>query len=327
MQNKPTILSGIQPSGKLHIGNFLGALSNFVNLQNSSNYECFYVLVDYHSIVADYKPEEKQKQILDLAVDFLASGIDPKKSTLFVQSHLPEHTELMWILNCITPVSELQRMTQFKDKSQKQEKNINMGLFDYPVLQASDILLYKPSFVPVGMDQKQHLELTNVLARKFNNRFGEYFSEIAPLWTNFPKVMDLKEPNKKMSKSSPMGCIFLDDAPAEILEKLKKATTATEAGQKSPGEENLLNLLSHFGSADEINYFHEAQKTQTLKYSELKETLAKNIANHFAEFREKKQALLSKPKEIKEILLEGAKQAKLTASKTLQEVKQKIGLL
>ncbi|PIR96420.1 MAG: tryptophan--tRNA ligase [Candidatus Doudnabacteria bacterium CG10_big_fil_rev_8_21_14_0_10_42_18] len=324
---KDVILSGIQPSGKLHIGNFLGALSNFVTLQNSGNYNCFFTIVDYHSISEDYDPKDKPGQILDLAANFLAAGIDPTKSTLFIQSHVPEHLELAWILNSITPVSELERMTQFKDKSQKQTKNINAALFNYPVLMAADILIYKATAVPAGVDQKQHLELTNALARKFNNRYGKTFSEIKPLWTKFPKVMDLKKPDKKMSKSDPAGCVFLDDSPEDIHAKLKKATTATESGGKSAGEDNLMMLLEHFGKKDEIANFKDQQKNGSLKFSELKENLATRIADYFQEFREKKLQLLSNPAELTKILEEGSKKARGVATETLQEVKEKIGLL
>lgn len=325
--NKPTILSGIQPSGKLHIGNYLGALSNFVHLQNSGEYNCFFTIVDYHSISEDYEPKDKPGQILDLAANFLASGIDPEKSVLFIQSHVPEHVELAWILNAVTPVSELERMTQFKDKAQKQAKNINAALFNYPVLMAADILIYKATRVPVGIDQKQHLELTNTIVKKFNRRFDNTFKEIEPLWTKFPKVMDLKRPENKMSKSAPEGCVFLDDMPEEIYAKLKKAVTASEAGEKSPGEENLIGLLSHFGNADEIKHFAEEQKNGTLKYSELKEVLAKSIAEHFAGFREKKRELMATPEYLKQILDEGSSRARKVASATLKEIKQKIGLI
>ena len=325
--NKGVILSGIQPSGKLHIGNYLGALNNFVNIQNNGDYECYFMIVDYHSISEDYVPKDKPGQILDLAANFLAAGLDEKKSTLFVQSHVPEHLELAWILNAVLPVAELSRMTQFKDKSQKQAKNINAALFNYPVLMAADILIYQASAVPVGADQKQHLELTNLAVRKFNNRFGQYFKEIKPLWTKFPKVMDLKHPEKKMSKSDPEGCLFLDDSPTEISAKLKKAVTATESGKASPGENNLMELLAHFGKTDEHKYFSEAQKSGQLKYSDLKETLSKDIAEYFTQFREKKKALLAKPQALKTLLDEGATRARKTAQKTLREVKQKIGLL
>lgn len=322
-----TIFSGIQPSGKLHIGNFLGALSNFVRLQDSATYNCFFCLVDYHSISEDYNPKEKPKMILDLAANFLAAGLDPKKSVIFLQSQVSEHTELAWIFNCVTPVAELERMTQYKDKAQRQVKNINMGLFDYPVLMAADILAYRATAVPVGIDQKQHLELTNVIARKFNNRFGNYFKEVEPLWTRFPKVMDLKHPDKKMSKSQPDGCLLLDDEPKAIAEKIKKAVTASDPGKKSPGEENLMLLLSHFGSQEQIAYFADQQSSGTLKYSELKESLAGSIADYFADFREKKKELLSRPEYLAEILGDGAAIARSVASATLLEVKQKTGLL
>lgn len=324
---KPTILSGMQPSGRLHIGNYLGALENFVDLQNSGKYTCLFMIADYHSISEDYEPKEKRKMVLDLLASFLAAGLDPKKSSLFLQSQIPEHTELAWVFNCITPVAELERMTQYKDKAQKQAKNINMGLFTYPVLQAADILIYKPETVPVGTDQKQHLELTNVIARKFNNRFGKTFSEIKPLWTKFPKVMGLKKPEKKMSKSEPAGCLFLDDEPEEIEKKLKSAVTASEAGQKSPGEANLMLLLSRFGSKEDISYFTEEQAKGSLKYSELKLSLSHSISERFKEFREKKQSLLKDINYLSEVLALGAKTARLHAQATLTEVKQKIGLL
>lgn len=327
MTKKETILSGVQPSGKLHIGNYLGALANFVSLQNGDDYNCFFMLADYHSISEDYTPKDKRGMVLDLLANFLAAGVDGEKSTIFLQSQMPEHTELAWIFNCITPVAELERMTQYKNKSLKQAKNINMGLFDYPVLMAADILIYKATAVPVGVDQKQHLELTNVIVRKFNHRFGEFFKEIKPLWTNFPKVMDLKRPEKKMSKSDPAGCVFLDDSPAEVAKKIKSAVTASQAGQKSPGEENLMLLLAHFGAKDEIAYFADQQAAGTLKFSELKEALAKDIAAYFEEFREKKKELLNKPDYLSQILNDGAAKARQVASQTLMEVKQKIGLL
>jgi len=324
---KPAILSGVQPSGKLHIGNYLGALSNFIELQNSGKYQCYYCIVDLHSLTQDFEPKEKRGQILELAADFLAAGLDSKESTIFIQSHVPEHTELSWIFSTITPMAELNRMTQYKDKSERQASNINAGLFTYPILQAADILCYKPYAVPVGVDQKQHLELANTIVKKFNHKFGETFTEIKPLWTKFPKVMDLKRPDKKMSKSDPAGCVFLDDSPAEIKAKVAKAVTATGSGNKSPGEENLMLLLSHFGKKDEISYFEEKQKFGNLQYSELKEALANNIAEFFADFREKKKQLLSRPEHLAQILGEGASKAQKVAHETLIEVKQKIGLL
>mgnify|MGYP001575707263 CR=1 FL=1 len=216
---KPIVVSGIQPSGKLHVGNYVGAVSNWLRLQDEG-YRCFFFLADYHSITGDYYPEEKRRQTMDLALDLLALGIDPKKCTLFVQSHVPEHTELCWVFNTVTPVSFLERMTQFKDKSADQDKNVNMGLFDYPVLQAADILAYKGELVPVGRDQVQHVELTSDIARFFNNKFGDFFPETKPLLTDVPKLRSLTDPLKKMSKSlGEKSYVALTDGPEAIQEK------------------------------------------------------------------------------------------------------------
>ena len=237
MTTKQRIFSAIQPSGELHIGNYLGALRNFVELQD--NYECFFFIADYHSISGKYNPEEKKKQIMDLALDFLAIGLDPKKCTIAVQSQVPEHTELAWIFNTVTPLAELQRMTQFKDKSQQQDKNINMGLLDYPVLQAADILMYKSSAVPVGQDQIQHIELTRKIARFFNNKFGKTFPEPKDLITETPKIMSLTDPTKKMSKSSgEKSYIGINDEPEVIMEKMKKSVSLsnTEIEKNDIGE-------------------------------------------------------------------------------------------
>ncbi len=315
---KDRILSGIQPTGELHIGNYLGSLKNFVELQDK--FECYFCIVDLHSLTEDFKPgETKRNQILDLAATFLAAGLDPQKCTIFIQSHIPAHTELAWIFNTITPMGELERMTQYKDKSARQAANINVGLFDYPVLMAADILLYKPTHVPVGHDQIQHLELTNTIARKFNNKFGKTFKEIKPYMQKPLRIMSLSDPTRKMSKSEPGSFINMDDEPAEILRKLKKAVTATDTDQGSPGVENLKFLLEQFGGTDQVEDF--------TKYAELKTTLAKVIADYFADFRDKKAKLLKNPKEVTEILVEGAKKARVVANQTLSEVKEKIGLI
>ncbi|MEK7086816.1 MAG: tryptophan--tRNA ligase, partial [Patescibacteria group bacterium] len=222
---KPILISGIQPTGKLHLGNYLGVLKNFVELQNSGKYECYFFIADLHSLTENFDPAEKPKQILDLATDYLAAGLDPKKSIIFIQSQIPTHSELTWILNAITPMGELNRMTQFKEKSEIAPKNVNVGLFDYPVLMAADVLLYDTQFVPVGDDQLQHLELTRTLARKFNGKFGKTFIEPKALLTETPRLMSLDEPKKKMSKSRPTGCLFIDDSPSTIRAKIKTAVT------------------------------------------------------------------------------------------------------
>ncbi|MBW6440912.1 tryptophan--tRNA ligase [Patescibacteria group bacterium] len=358
MTKKQTIFSAIQPSGELHIGNYLGALKNFVKLQEE--YKCYFFIADYHSISGEYNPTEKKKQIIGLALDFLAIGLDPKKCTIAVQSQVPEHTELAWIFNTITPLAELQRMTQFKDKSQQQDKNINMGLLDYPVLQAADILMYKSSTVPVGQDQIQHVELTRKIARFFNNKFGETFPEPKYLITKTPRVMSLLDPTKKMSKSSgPKSYIAINDEPEVIQKKVRKAMSVSdfkelvdlgvlELGYNNlghikisyiEGNENSIEnkiaahsvvnfnmLLDNFGTLEHQKYFSEKFKNNTIKFSELKTTLAEDITNHFKSFRERRKELESNPKEVIKILKEGAEKARVIAQKTMKEVKEKIGV-
>lgn len=325
---KPILISGIQPSGRLHLGNYLGALKNFVALQNSGKYQCFFFIADLHSLTEEYAPKEKAKQIHELAADYLAAGLDPKKSTIFLQSSVPAHSELAWILNTITPMGELRRMTQFKDKGGEQE-TANVGLFAYPVLMAADILIYDTKFVPVGDDQLQHLELARTLARKFNSKFGKTFIEPQPLLTETPRVMSLDNPTKKMSKSSPAGCIFLDDSPEEIKEKVKRAVTDSESvirydAEKKPAISNLLRIYAALG--DDLIPDLE-KKFQNMNYSEFKLGLANLISNHFEPFRLRKKALLKKPAIIKSALKAGETKAKKIAIKKIAEVKKKIGLL
>ncbi len=326
IKNKQIVLSGIQPTGELHIGNYLGSLKNFIELQDK--YQCYFFIATYHSITESYDPKVKHQQILDLAATFLAAGLDPKKCIIFNQADIPECTELAWIFNTITPISELYRMTQFKDKSSKQVKNINAGLLDYPVLQAADILLYKPNFVPVGHDQLQHLELSNEIVRWFNNKFGEYFQPIKPLLTKTPRVMSLLEPDKKMSKSAgPNHYIALSDEPEVIKEKLKRAVTGTGTEEVMPaGAQNLITLLSEFGTQKQVEYFQNAIQNKTIKYSELKETLSTAISDKLADFRAERNKLLSNPKKIELVLKAGAKKAEKIAKKTLKEVKELIGV-
>ncbi len=327
MNNKKQIIvSGTRPSGKLHIGNYLGAFRQWLELQDDPDNKCFYLIVDLHALTTPFESKILRHSILDFAATFLALGIDPNKSVFFLQSHVLEHSTLAWIFNCFTPMGELERMTEFKDKSKLNAANINAGLFCYPTLMASDILLYKPTFVPVGEDQTQHLELTRNLARKFNNKFGKTFPEPKNYALKSLRVKSLSDPTKKMSKTGDEA-LLLDDSPTEIHRKLKKAVTATTSGGKSPGEENLMFLLTHFGTPADVVYFIEEQNKGTLKFSELKETLAKRIADYFAEFREKKKELLSRPEELAESLGEGSRKAREVASRTLLEIKEKIGLL
>src|SRR3989338_93767 len=334
-EKKQTILSGIRATGKLHIGNYLGALKQFVDLQNgkgnlsaeaSAKADSFFFIADLHALTTPFEAKELSQNTLEVAADYLAAGIDPKKSTFFLQSQVLEHAELGWIFNCLTPLGELNRMTQFKEKSEEQKGQISGGLLTYPTLMAADILIYKPTAVPVGEDQTQHVELARDTARKFNNRFGQTFPEPKTYLRKPLRVMSLTDPTKKMSKSGDEA-LMLDDPPAEILRKLKKAPTATDATKESPGVKNLFLLLEHFGSEEQITEYSHEQKNNTIKYSELKEALAKAIAEHFAEFRDQKQELLANPKTIMDALEQGATKARKIASQTLAEVKEKVGLL
>ncbi len=320
-----TIVSGIRASGKLHIGNYLGALKQFVELQEQGH-TCYFFIADLHGITTPFEPKELSLNTLDVAATYLAAGINPQKSVFFLQNHVLEHATLAWIFNCITPLGELERMTQYKDKAKQHKESINAGLLTYPALMAADILMYKPTAVPVGEDQTQHVELARIIARKFNNKFGKTFPEPHTFLRKPLRIMSLTDPENKMSKTGDEA-LLLDDEPKEILRKLKKAVTASEPGKKSPGVENLFTLLEHFGNEQQIGYFRGMQENHTLKFSELKETLAADIAEYFAEFREKKQALLSNPQNIAEILGQGAHKARGIASQTIFEVKQKIGLL
>lgn len=359
---KPTIVSGMQPTGSLHIGNYLGALKNWVNLQNSGAYEMYFFVADLHSLTIPMDPKVRRENIRLLAAEYIAAGLDPKKSTIFVQSYVPEHTELAWVFSSVTPVGELKRMTQFKDKANTPpleidhfiktrigqlgrtptdsdflkeldpfkksiENNVNTGLLTYPILQAADILLYKATQVPVGQDQVQHLELAHDTVRWFNNKYGEFFKDVKPLLTEVPKVMSLLEPTKKMSKSAGENhYIGIGDEPSVIENKLKKAVTATEGGGTAPGVQNLLMLLKQFGDAGAHQQFVQAEKDGTIRYGDLKKVLGESIAQYFANFRAKRAELLAHPKKLDEILEIGAENAKKVAEKTMEEVREIVGL-
>lgn len=375
---KPILLSGMQPTGRLHLGNYLGALKNWIDLQASGKYQCYFLIVDLHALTQPQKPEELRANIINLAADYLAAGIDPKKSILFVQSQIPAHSELAWILNTITQIGELDRMTQFKEKSgiaqglDKLNKEIdelvrsinsnsgptnttsnleigkkiksnaidalaftnavrgqaNTGLFTYPILMAADIILYDAAFVPVGDDQLQHLELTRTLVRKFNSRFGETFVEPKPLLTETPRVMNLSDPMRKMSKSEPAGCLFLDDSPTEVETKVKRAVTDSGSEvkfdeEKKPAIANLLRIYASL-SGETIPKLEKQFASET--YSYFKSKLAELITSHFAEFRKKKVKLVTDQSSLIKMLRAGSTKAAKVAEKKIAEVKEKIGI-
>lgn len=325
------LLSGMQPTGPLHLGNYLGALRNWVRLQDQFAGRLFVFVADYHAMSENYEPADRNAQVLTLVAEYLAAGLDPKQVTIYVQSHVPEVTELFWIFNTVTPVAFLERMTQFKDKSSRQRENVNMGLFSYPVLQAADILLPKASLVPVGQDQVQHVELTRDIARFFNNRFGETFPEPKPLLTEIPKVMGLLDPEKKMSKSLPGSYISLADEPEEIKKKLRRAVTdmgpVIDRSKKSPGVQNLFTLLGEFGTPEDTAVMERAYQDSSLKYSELKDLLAMRIADHFVVFRTRRAKLLADPAPMQRMLATNAKKVRKMGQKTMEEVRQKVGLV
>ena len=325
---KPILISGIQPTGNLQLGNYLGALKNFVELQNSGKYDCYFFIADYHSLTIDFNPKEKQNDILSVANAYLSAGINPKKSTIFIQSQVPESTELAWILNTIAPPGELERMTQYKDKMQNANSKMqgaNIGLLTYPLLMAADILLYGAKVVPVGEDQLQHLELTRTLARKFNNRFGKTFMEPQALLTKTPRIMSLDNPEKKMSKSQPEGCLFLNNTLERIEEKIKKAVTDSDSEVKynpesKPGVSNLLIIYEALAN---IPIPKLEKKYQGKGYGEFKKDLIKVVTDSLKPFREQK----TKNSQLKAILNSGAKKAQKISSTKMKEVKKKLGLL
>ena len=320
-----TILSGVQATGRMHIGNYLGALKQFVDIQNEGKLQCYFFVADLHALTVPRDPKQLRKDTLEVVAEYIAAGLDPKKSVIFIQNHVLEHAELAWVFNCLTSVGDLERMTQYKDKGRSQKDSVNAGLLTYPTLMAADILLYKPNFVPVGEDQVQHLELARIIARKFNKQFGKVFPEPKPFLREPLRIMSLKNPDKKMSKTGD-DPLYLDDSSADIQAKLKKAVTAS-GGEGSKGVDNLMFLLEQFGDPTLVGQFRGAIKDETIKYSELKTALADAIAEYFADFRKKKKELLADKQQLAQILTDGASRARDVAHQTMFEVKEKIGLL
>ncbi|HET7560141.1 MAG TPA: tryptophan--tRNA ligase [Limnochordia bacterium] len=323
---KKRVLSGIQPSGIIHIGNYLGALKNWVELQQEM--ECFFCIVDLHAITVSYEPAELPKRVIDAVAAYVAAGLDPERSTIFVQSHVPEHARLCWYLQCITPLGWLERMTQYKDKSQRQSsEGLFTGLLTYPILMASDILIYKADTVPVGEDQVQHIELTRDIARTFNHRFGQLFPEPRPLLGKAARVMSLSDPTSKMSKSIPGSYVAITDEPDEIRKKIRRAVTdvGPRGDEMSPGVRNLLMLVEAFAGEDVYKRMLADYDAGTLRYSELKENLAEAMVTQLAPLRERYLDLIARPAELKAIVARGAERARSVAAQTLAEVEARMG--
>ncbi|MGD9569409.1 MAG: tryptophan--tRNA ligase [Sedimentibacter sp.] len=330
MENKKVIFSGMQPSGSLTLGNYLGALKNWVQLQNE--YDCYYCVVDMHAITVPKEPKELRKNTFELLASYIAGGIDPEQSTLFIQSHVSAHAELGWILNCMTYFGELGRMTQFKDKSKKLDSNaITAGLFTYPVLMVADILLYQADLVPVGEDQRQHLEITRDIAQRFNNRFSETFKvPDAFIAKEGAKIMSLQEPLSKMSKSdsNDNAYIILTDDADTIRRKLKRAVTDSEGVVRytddQPGVKNLINIYSKISgkTTDEIVASYEGKG-----YAQFKDDVAEVIIGEFKPIQEKIDYLLKNKDYLEQIYIHGAEKAEAVARKTLRKVQKKVGFI
>ncbi len=323
-----TVFSGIQPTGELHLGNYLGANRNWVKLQDQ--YRCIFCVVDYHAITQTYDIKGMKARVHDMVVDLLAIGIDPDRSILFLQSMVPEHTELCWVFNNVTGFGDLERMTQFKDKSESQPENINVGLFDYPVLQAADILLYKAELVPVGQDQLQHLELARRIGRSFNHRWGKVFPECEPLVTNMPKVPGL-DGKPKMSKSAGNAL------PLNAFESEKKlwkylgpaVTDPARVTRQDPGNPDICNIFTlhkEFSSEADQAWAREGCTTAGIGCVDCKKKLSDNMMAYFKPYSERRAELLANPQRVTDVLVAGAAKARDIAARTLVEVHTKLGL-
>ncbi len=332
MSNKPVVLSGCQPSGQLTLGNYMGALKQWVSMQD--DHDCLYMIVDLHAITVRQDPKQLAEACLDGISLYLACGIDPQKSTLFLQSHVPEHAQLSWVLNCYAQMGELNRMTQFKDKSAKNENNINVGLYSYPVLQAADILLYQADKVPVGEDQKQHLELTRDIATRVNNLYGDVFRLPDPYIPDFgARIMSLQEPEKKMSKSdnNPNNFIGLLEDPKKLAKKIKRAVTDSDEQAniyfnptEKPGVSNLLTLLS-LATGKSIKEL-EPEYTDKM-YGHLKGDVADAVVALLEPIQARYAEIRADRAYLDDVMRQGAEKASARAAETLAKVYKAVGFI
>ena len=327
---KKRMLSGIQPSGDLHLGNYLGAIKNWG--ARSDLYECFYFMADLHTITVRQTPADLRRRTLEQLAQYIACGLDPEKNTLFIQSHVHQHAELGWVLNCYTMFGELSRMTQFKDKSSKHAENVNGGLFTYPTLMAADILLYQPDLVPVGHDQKQHCELTRDIAQRFNGVYGDVFKVPEPFIPETgARIMSLNAPESKMSKSMPEGCVFLMERPEDIQRKFKRAITDSDSEncvrfdpENKPGVANLMSIYS----AVTGKTFEEIENEFIgCGYGKFKPVVGDAVIEHLRPIREESQRLLKDKAYLEGVYRDGAQRASYVAEKTLRKVYKKVGFV
>ncbi len=328
-EKKPIIFSGIQPSGKITLGNYLGALKNWPMMQD--NYDCIYCVVDEHAITVRQDPAALRKQTLELFAQLLACGLDPEKSTLFIQSHVPQHAELAWILNCYTMFGELSRMTQFKDKAERHKENINAGLFTYPSLMAADILLYGANLVPVGEDQKQHVELTRNIAIRFNGIYGDVFTvPDAYIPKVGARVMSLTDPSKKMSKSSENenSYILVMDRPEDIMRKCKKAVTDSDARVIcSPDKPGVTNLITIYAAATGKTPEDVEKEFAGKGYGEFKPAVGEAVVELLRPIREKTLEYLKDKGTLETLYRRGAEKASQRAARMLAKVQKKVGFV
>lgn len=325
--DKKVLFSGIQPSGVITLGNYIGALSNFVKLQDQ--YNCIFSVVDLHAITIKQDPAILRKNSLELAALYIACGIDPKKCILFIQSHVSAHSELCWILNTLTYIGEVSRMTQYKDKSKKNVDNINMGLMDYPILQAADILLYNTSVVPIGADQKQHVELARDLALRFNGRYSDTFTVPEPVISKQgAKIMSLSDPAKKMSKSDENVNAFvaITDDKDTILRKFKRAVTDSDNTIKaSKDKAGITNLLTIYSEIKNISILKAEKEFENSNYGDFKAAVGECVAEKLAPIQTEFKKLISDKAYLNGIITDAAQNANYLANKTLSKVQRKIG--
>ena len=330
MDKKRVMLSGIQPSGDLHLGNYLGPLRHWPEM--IEEFDCYFFMADLHTITVRQDPAQLRKRTLTQIAQYIACGLDPEKCVLFVQSHVPAHAQLSWVLNCYTMFGELSRMTQFKDKSAKHAENVNAGLFTYPVLMAADILIYQPDFVPVGEDQKQHLEICRDIAERFNGVYGEVFRVPEPYIAKVgARIMSLNAPEAKMSKSLPEGCVFLMEKPEDIMRKFKRAVTDSDtercvryAPAEKPGVSNLIQI---YAAATGKSYEAIEAEFEGQGYGKLKPAVGEAVVEALRPIREETERLLQDKAYLESVYRTGAEKASYVAEKTLRKVYKKVGFL
>ena len=332
IEKKKVMLSGIKPTGDLTLGSYLGAIKNWA--ERAEQYDCYYFMADLHALTTRNNPADLRRRTLEQLAQYVACGLDPQKNTLFIQSHVPQHAELGWILNCYTMFGELSRMTQFKDKSAKNADNINGGLFTYPALMAADILLYQPDYVPVGEDQKQHVELTRDVAQRFNNLYGETFRMPEPFIPKVgARVMDLLDPHSKMSKSDEIGNgrVCLMDDPADIMRKFKRAVTDCDTErcvrydpENKPG---VANLMSIYAAVTGKSFAEIEAEFEGKGYGAFKPAVGEAVVETLRPIREEATRIIKDKAYLEAMCREGAERASYIAEKTLRKVRKKVGLV